>query len=91
MKLKPKLIIIIGLLLVIVGLIGAMISYYVVIEDPSEEYEEKLIFKSGNSNYFNSSIPSEIIQLSKGDYDIWYEPDFVFFGLFDSPHEITNS
>ena len=89
MKLKPKIIIIIGLLLVLIGLVGAMISYYMVIEDPGEVYEEKLIFKSGTSYYLNSSIPSKTISLSKGDYDIWYEPDFELFGLFDSPHEIT--
>jgi flagellar basal body-associated protein FliL len=89
MKLKPKLIIIIGILLVIVGIVGALISYYVIIEDPSEVYEEKLIFRSGDTDYSDSDITTETISLSKGDYDIWYEPDFSFFGIIDSPRELT--
>ena len=88
MEFKPKQITIIGILLIVFGIIGAMFSYYVIIENPGEVYVEKLIFESDDSDYSYSNTSSKVIHLDKGEYDIWYEPDFDFLGIVGSPHEI---
>ncbi len=91
MNKKPKKLIAIGIILLILGLFGAIISFYVIIEDPGEIAKEKLYFTdyNPNSNGYDSydySNPSKTVNLKKGEYDIWYEAGFLWTG---SPYEVT--
>ena len=88
MSVRPKMIIIIGVVLLILSIIGAIISYNVILQDPGEIYEEKVILKSEDGYYSNETL-SKVIQLKKGEYDIWYEPDYEFLGIVGSPRDIT--
>jgi len=93
MKLEPKKIIIFGLIFFIVSIVGAIISFYVIIENPGEVAVETLYFDEPEENYSlffdpinNTSDLSETVNLDKGDYEIWYEAEF--FGL-GGPNELT--
>ncbi len=92
MKMGAKKIAIFGLILLIGGIAGAITSFYVIIEDPSEVAVETLYFDDSDDapSYFNpiynSTDLSETISLDKGDYEVWYEAEF--FGL-GGPRELT--
>ncbi|WP_455393011.1 hypothetical protein [[Eubacterium] cellulosolvens] len=75
-KTKHKLLVIGGIVLFIVGIIGAIYAFYVLIPDPSDAAEATLAFDYDDDS---ESSMSQSVYLKKGDYDIWYEP--IIFGI----------
>ncbi|WP_455391876.1 hypothetical protein [[Eubacterium] cellulosolvens] len=87
MKMKPKKLAIIGLILLIIGIMGAILSFYVIIENPSDVAEKTLYFEDNtHSSSEDTSGLSQVTTLEKGTYEIWYEPEI--FGL-GGPEELT--
>ncbi|MCK5560949.1 MAG: hypothetical protein KAJ51_10165, partial [Thermoplasmata archaeon] len=70
-KSKHKITIIGGIILFIIGLIGAIWSFYIFLPNPGEVAEAKLNF---DYDQVDSSDTSKFVYLSEGKYDIWYEP-----------------
>ena len=84
---------ILGLIFLIVSFVGAIISFYVIIENPSEVAVETLFFDEPDEDsslffnpIYNNTDLSEIVYLEKDDYEMWYEAEF--FGL-GGPQELT--
>jgi len=89
MKISLKVIVILGTILLIVGIIGAIIAYNVIIKNPSDIAESKLFFNYEENIYYGS-ISQQEVRLDEGEYDIWYEPDQEFFGMISgSPQGLT--
>lgn len=92
MKMGAKKIAIFGLIILIVGIVGAITSFYVIIDNPSEVAVETLYFDDSDDlpSYFdpiyNSTDLSERISLDKGDYEVWYDAEFLGLG---GPRELT--
>ena len=74
---KTMKIVIIGIILLIGGVIGAVVSFMGTIKDPSDG--AKATLDLGYPDY------SETVYLDKGDYDIWYEGD----SFFNDPGDVT--
>jgi flagellar basal body-associated protein FliL len=76
MRPNQKIMIIVGIILFISGIIGSFWSFYIFLPNPRDVAEASLVFDSSTSRE---------VYLSKGSYDIWYEP--VIFG-FGGPSEV---
>jgi hypothetical protein len=77
-KSKHKITIIGGIILFIIGIIGAIWSFYIFLPNPAEVAEAKLNF---DYDEVDSSDTSEFVYLSEGKYDIWYEPSLFNIGI----------
>ncbi len=88
MKITPKKIIVIGIIMVILGMAIGITAFNVIIKNPKEEAVKTLYFSSGSGEdyYYNLSRWSQIVNLKKGEYDIWYEEGFLWLG---TPNSVT--
>lgn len=69
---KPSSVIAVGIALLVVGIVIAMVAFFVTIKDPSQEAVETL--------YFDTLEYDKTVHLESGDYDIWYQSSFFFYG-----------
>jgi preprotein translocase subunit SecG len=87
MEINPKKISIIGIFLIVIAIIGAYYSFYVIIENPEEVSLYEIYFEEDDNSLFGSSTESVNIHLDKGKYDLWYEPGGFLW--LDSVNEVT--
>jgi uncharacterized membrane protein len=88
MKLTPKKIIVIGIIMVILGMAIGITAFNVIIKNPKEEAVKTLYYSSGSGEdyTYNISRHSQVVNLKKGEYDIWYEEGFLWLG---TPNSVT--
>jgi len=91
---KPKKALVIGVILIVVGMSMSIVAFALTHKDPRNEAVETIDFNSGDEvdygvdydGYFN--VPSwadyaRVVDLDKGEYELWYEEWLDIWGLFD--------
>lgn len=74
-------VLIVGIILLVVGIIIALLSFGGTLKDPSEEAKETLVFEYPDY--------SRTVNLDKGEYDIWYEEEEALWIDLGDPGDVT--
>ena len=78
---KPKIVVLIGIILLVGGIVGGILSIFGTIKDPSEEAVETLTFE-----YSLYGTSPQTISLDKGEYDVWCASGLFGYGI---PSDLT--